>query len=106
MGLIRKLASIMMLSGMSSHRDEGTTLHIQQWLVGTAVALSIVAAAEIRKAVLRRSAAKPPCGPESLPLNARVPDKAGYAQMPTWACTRPEATASASAVWSRSVWSV
>ena len=45
-------------------------------------------------------------GPEPLPLNARqVPDKAGYAQMPTWACTRPEATASASAVWSRSVWS-
>jgi len=36
------------------------TLHIQQWLVCTAVALSIVAAAEIRKAVLRRSAAKPP----------------------------------------------
>ena len=25
-------------------------------------------------------------------------------QMPTWACTRPEATASASAVWSRSAW--
>jgi hypothetical protein len=35
----------------------------------------------------------------------QVPYKAGYAQMPAWACTRPEATASASAVWSRSVWS-
>lgn len=45
-------------------------------------------------------------GPEPLPLNARqVPGQAGYVQMPTWACTRPEATASASAVWSRSVWS-
>ena len=35
----------------------------------------------------------------------QVPYKAGYAQMPAWACMRPEATASASAVWSRSVWS-
>jgi len=31
-------------------------------------------------------------------------DKAGYAQMPAWACTRPEAAASASAAWSRPVW--
>jgi hypothetical protein len=28
-----------------------------------------------------------------------------HTQMPAWACTRPEAAASASAVWSRSVWS-
>jgi len=35
----------------------------------------------------------------------RDADKAGYAQMPTWACTRPEAAASASAAWSRSAWS-
>lgn len=34
------------------------TLDMVQWLIGTAVALSVVAAAEIRKAVLRRTAAK------------------------------------------------
>ena len=33
----------------------------------------------------------------------QVPDKAGCAQTPFCACTRPEATASASAAWSRSV---
>ena len=68
-------------------------------------------AAEIRKAVLRRPAANASQsasahGLEPLPLNARqVPDKTGYAQTPVWACMRPEATASASAAWSRSVWS-
>ena len=42
-----------------------TTLHVQQWLICTVVALSVVAAAEIRKAVLRRTAAKAirPAGP-------------------------------------------
>ena len=35
------------------------TLDVVQWLICTAVALSIVAAAEIRKAVLRRTAAPP-----------------------------------------------
>jgi hypothetical protein len=35
------------------------TLDVFQWLICTAVALSIVAAAEIRKAVLRRTAAAP-----------------------------------------------
>src|SRR5271166_772471 len=35
-----------------------TTLGVTQWLICTAVALSVVAAAEIRKAVLRRTAAK------------------------------------------------
>ncbi len=34
------------------------TLSVRQWLICTAVALSIVVAAEIRKAVLRRTAAK------------------------------------------------
>ena len=34
------------------------TLDVRQWLICTAVALSIVAAAEIRKAVLRRTAAE------------------------------------------------
>ena len=34
------------------------TLDVRQWLVCTAVALSVVVAAEIRKAVLRQSAAK------------------------------------------------
>jgi len=33
-----------------------TTLDVRQWLICTAVALSIVAAAEIRKAVRRRTA--------------------------------------------------
>jgi Ca2+-transporting ATPase len=33
-------------------------LDVRQWLICTAVALSIVAAAEIRKAALRRTAAK------------------------------------------------
>ena len=35
------------------------TLDVRQWLICTAVALSIVVAAEIRKAVLRRTAAPP-----------------------------------------------
>ena len=35
------------------------TLDVVQWLICTAVALSIVVAAEIRKAVLRRTAASP-----------------------------------------------
>jgi hypothetical protein len=34
-------------------------LDVRQWLICTAVALPIVAAAEIRKAVLRRTAASP-----------------------------------------------
>jgi hypothetical protein len=34
-----------------------TRLDVRQWLICTAVALSIVAAAEIRKAVRRRTAA-------------------------------------------------
>ena len=37
-----------------------TRLDVQQWLICTAVALSVVAAAEIRKAVLRRTATKAP----------------------------------------------
>ena len=36
-----------------------TTLDVSLWLICTAVALSIVVAAEIRKAVLRRAAARP-----------------------------------------------
>jgi hypothetical protein len=35
------------------------TLGVVQWLTCTAVALSVVVAAEIRKAVLRRTAAPP-----------------------------------------------
>ena len=35
------------------------TLDVRQWLICTAVALSVVVAAEIRKAVLRRTAAPP-----------------------------------------------
>jgi hypothetical protein len=35
-----------------------TTLDVLQWLICTAVALSVVVAAEIRKAVLRRAAAR------------------------------------------------
>jgi P-type Ca2+ transporter type 2C len=35
------------------------TLDVRQWLICTAVALAIVVAAEIRKAILRRAAAKP-----------------------------------------------
>jgi hypothetical protein len=34
------------------------TLDVRQWLICAAVALSIVVAAEIRKAVLRRTASK------------------------------------------------
>jgi Ca2+-transporting ATPase len=36
-----------------------TTLGVTQWLICTAVALSVVVAAETRKAVLRRAAARP-----------------------------------------------
>jgi len=35
------------------------TLDVRQWLLCTAVALSVVVAAEVRKAVLRRTAAPP-----------------------------------------------
>ena len=38
---------------------ETVTLDVRQWLICTAVALSVVAVAEIRKAVLRRTAAPP-----------------------------------------------
>ena len=87
------------------------TLDVVQWLICTAVALSVVAAAEIRKAVLRRTAAtavrRRPPDRSHHPLNAhQVPDLAmAGLQVPAWAWTRPEATASASAAWSRSVWS-
>ena len=36
-----------------------TTLDVLQWLICTAVALSVVVAAEIRKEALRRAAARP-----------------------------------------------
>jgi len=44
------------------------TLDVRQWLICTVVALSIVVAIEIRKAVLRQTAAKAihPAGPEPL----------------------------------------
>jgi Ca2+-transporting ATPase len=53
------------------------TLDVRQWLICAAVALSIVVAAEIRKAVLRRTASKAirPAsapGPEPLPLEHPV----------------------------------
>jgi hypothetical protein len=62
-------------------------LDVRQWLICTVVALSIVVAAEIRKAVLRQTAAKAihpqRPGPEPLTLNARrVPDTAEYT--PAW----------------------
>jgi len=42
-----------------------TTLDLRQWLLATAVALSVIVAAEIRKAGLRGTAAKgvPPAQP-------------------------------------------
>ena len=60
-------------------------LDVPQWLICTAVALSIIVAAEIRKAVLRRTPAKAihprqRPGRSHYPLNARrVPDTAEYA---------------------------
>jgi hypothetical protein len=53
------------------------TLDVRQWLICAAVALSIVVAAEIRKAVLRRTVSKAirPAsapGPEPLPLEHPV----------------------------------
>ena len=38
---------------------EMTSLDIQQWLICTGVALSIIAASEIRKAIRRRAALRP-----------------------------------------------
>ena len=49
-------------------------LDVRQWLICTAVALPVVVAAEIRKAVLRRTAAKaihPASAPGPEPLSAR-----------------------------------
>ena len=53
-------------------------LDVRQWLICTAVALSIVVAAEIRKAVLRQTAAKaiPPGGPRPEPLPTERPSDA------------------------------
>jgi Ca2+-transporting ATPase len=54
-------------------------LDVRQWLICTAVALSIVVAAEIRKAVLRQTAAKaihPAGGPGPEPLPAERPSGA------------------------------
>jgi hypothetical protein len=51
-------------------------LDVRQWLICTAVALSIVVAAEIRKAVLRQTAAKathPAGAPGPQPLPAERP---------------------------------
>jgi Ca2+-transporting ATPase len=45
------------------------TLDVRQWLISAAVALSIVAAAEIRKAVLRRAAATPSTPPATPMVN-------------------------------------
>ena len=44
-----------------------TTLDVRQWLICTAVALSIIVAAEIRKAVRRRTAAKVTTADQSVP---------------------------------------
>ena len=52
------------------------TLDVRQWLICAAVALSIVAAAEIRKAVLRQTAAKaihPASAPGLKPPTAERP---------------------------------
>ena len=98
------------------------TLDVVQWLICTVVALSVVAAAEIRKALLRRRAAAKAVQPAGAPgLGPLPPERQSGAprsgpsmggdqtlaglQTPAWAWTRPEATASASAAWSRSVWS-
>ena len=54
-------------------------LDVRQWLICTAVALSIMVAAEIRKAVLRRTAVKaihPAGGPGPEPLPAERPSGA------------------------------
>jgi hypothetical protein len=80
MGFIRKAASIMMLGGVSSHTRREPPGKAEQ--------------ARTKAERAWEEAAQ-----------AQVPDKAGWAQTPAWACARPEATASASAVWSRSVWS-
>jgi len=44
--------------GIFHHVMNTVTLDVPQWLICTAVALSVVAAAEIRKTVRRRTAAK------------------------------------------------
>ena len=80
MRLIRKAARIMMLGGVSSHTRREPPGKAER--------------ARTKAERAREEAAQ-----------ARVTDKAGWAQTPTRACARPEATASASAVWSRSVWS-
>ncbi len=54
-------------------------LDVRQWLICTAVALSIVVAAEIRKALLRQTGAKaihPAAAPAPEPLPAERPSGA------------------------------
>ena len=55
------------------------SIEVPQWLICTAVALSIVVAIEIRKAVLRQTAAKathPAGSPGPAPLSAEHPSGA------------------------------
>jgi len=44
---------------------ETTSLDVQQWLICSCVALSIIVASEVRKAIRRRTVAPTPAGPES-----------------------------------------
>jgi Ca2+-transporting ATPase len=51
-----------------------TSLDLQQWLICTAVALSVIVASEIRKAIRRHGAVEPvPAGPPA-PPPAAAPD--------------------------------
>ena len=87
-----------------------------------AIPVGLPTVVTIRKALLRRRAAARPSSPPVPPgLGPLPPERQSGAprsgpsmggdqtlagiQMPAWAWTRPEATASASAAWSRSVWS-
>jgi P-type Ca2+ transporter type 2C len=52
-----------------------TTLDVRQWLICTAVALSVVVAAEIRKAVLRRTAARASQPASALRAGTATPER-------------------------------
>jgi len=129
MGLIRKIAIIMMLTGASSHtrreppgKAEWARAKAEKAREKAAQAQAVRAEADAkvageqaatlaralnedkahRRADLREIAEKRPRPCRS---GHPTPDSGMDAQMPISACTRPEAAASASAAWSRSIWS-
>jgi Ca2+-transporting ATPase len=125
-GQILVIAGIALGASMALNLARGETfLAVFNAAVAFAIAgipVGLPTVVTIRKALLRRRAPRKPSSPLVPPgLGPLPPERQSGAprsgpsvggdqtlagiQTPAWACTRPEAAASASAAWSRSVWS-